>query len=109
MQQQSRHCAAAIETRTDGHTLQDQKIDRRPNEEGDYRVSQNAIFPFARCCQTLEFFNGDGFNIADAATVEIAGACMMLGMGVAPMFVWRKRQYTDELADDFIGAFRREE
>ena len=34
---------------------------------------------------------------------------MVLGVGIAPMVVGCKRQYADELANNFIGAFGREE
>src|SRR4051812_17047427 len=42
------------------------------------------------------------FNVADPPPVEVAGPCMMMGMRVAPVVVWGKRQNAEKTANPVI-------
>lgn len=70
-----------------------QKNPDRPKTEHHEGMSIQAVAQATRFWQIEVFLDRKSFHIADAAMVEIASSCVMLGVSTPPMIIWRERQY----------------
>ncbi len=73
--------------RSSRHPVLNDEQKHRPDPEHDEGVPVGPVFEALPAAQSLVFAHRERRDVADAAMVEIARACMMLVMGAAPNIV----------------------
>jgi hypothetical protein len=88
----------------DGEALQYQEENRRAKNQDNQRIAVKPVAETAPGVQLAVFLDRHGFNVAEAAMVEVAGKLVMHRVRTPPMIIGRKRQHTDQPAKHFVGG-----
>ena len=83
--------------------LRDEENIDRPQAEQHQRMAVEPVFEAAPKRQRLVFRQRQRVDIADAAPVKIAGAHVMLGMGMLPIVIGREREKAQGAAHPVIS------